>query len=335
MSALRPVSSVAYTELRSDRLHEVAVFGEVTQDLTSRLSLTAGARYYDASYSVGSLVTQGAFERLFSGEGRTNGFSPKLALAYRLDDDWNFYAQVSQGHRAGGFNTAGPAGQEFVSAIGMPGREYAPDTLWNYEAGAKGFFWNGALRARIAVFMARWKNIQSDQYLPSGLAYAVNVGDGANKGLEIETTWRPMSSLEIRTNALFADPEITKPSAVFNSRGDAGLPGVPAISANVAAFYHRPLWWGLEFQADATVAYVGASRLTFDAGRRSRMGDYMTGRVSLGVDGGWWSATAFVDNPADTEANTFAFGDPFRLPEGLAMTPLRPRTIGLTLAWRP
>ncbi len=65
------------------------------------------------------------------------------------------------------------------------------------------------------------------------------------------------------------------------------------------------------------------------------MGDYVTGRVSLGVEAPWGSATVFVDNPFDTEANTFAFGDPFRLPEGLAMTPLRPRTIGLTLNWRP
>lgn len=335
VSALQPVPGVAYAERRSDQLDEVAVFGEVTRDLTSRLSLTAGARYYDASYSVGSRVAQGAAQRRFSGAGRASGFSPKLALAYRLDDQWNLYAQVSQGHRVGGFNTAGPAGQKFTNAVGMPGREYGGDSLWNYEGGAKGFLWNGTLRARIAVFMAHWRNIQSDQFLPSGLAYAVNVGDGANKGLEIETTWRPTSGLEIRANALFADPEITRPSAAFNSRGDAGLPGVPAVSANIVASYHRPLWNGLELRADGHLAYVGASRLTFDAERRSRMGGYMSGRVSLGVEAAWWSATAFVDNPFDTQANTFAFGDPFRLPEGLAMTPLRPRTIGLTLNWRP
>ncbi len=335
VSALRPIPGVAYAEHRSDSLREIAVFGEVTGDLTDRLSVTAGARYYDATYGVGSRVTQGTFERLFSARGGTSGLSPKVALGYRFDGDWNLYALISQGHRAGGFNTAGPAGQRFTNQIGMPGREYGADSLWNYEVGAKGFLWEGTLRTRIAVFATRWKNIQSDQYLPSGLAYAVNVGDGGNMGLEIETTWRPMASFELRTNALFADPKITRPSAAFNSRGDAGLPGVPAISANIVASYQRPLWRGLEFQADGSIAYVGASRLTFDAARRSRMGDYMTGRLSVGVEASRWSATAFVDNPFDTEANTFAFGDPFRLPEGLAMTPLRPRTIGLTLAWRP
>ena len=335
VSTIRPTPTLLYIERRSDRLDEFAVFGEVTWDMTSRLSLTAGGRLYDAAHRVGSLVNQGAVQRLFTGSGRDAGVSPKLALAYRLDDDWNFYAQITQGHRTGGFNTAGPAGQQFVGAIGMPAREYQADSLWNYEAGAKGFFWDHTLRARIAVFTTRWDNIQSDQYLPSGLAYAVNVGDGANKGLEIETTWKPIPNLEIRTNALFADPEITRPSTVFNSRGDAGLPGVPSVSANLAASYHRPLWRDLELQADGSIAYVGSSRLTFDAARRSRMGDYTTARFSIGVAAASWSATAFVDNPFNTEANTFAFGDPFRLPEGLAMTPLRPRTIGLALNWRP
>ncbi len=335
VSSLLPVVAKAYDEQRSDQLDEGALFGEITYDATPRLTLTAGVRYYDARYRVASRVTQGSVVRPFSGSGGTSGFSPKLAAAWRWTDDWNLYAEVTQGHRAGGFNTAGPAGQRFTQAVGLPGREYIPDTLWNFETGAKGFLWNERMRVRVAVFATHWNNIQSDQFLPSGLTYAVNVGDGANKGLEIETTWRPTAGLEIHTNALFADPEITRPSPSFNSRGDAGLPGVPAISANLLASYHRPLPWGLSLEADGNLAYVGPSHLTFDAERRSRMGGYTTGRISLGVQAANWSATAFVDNPFDTEANTFSFGDPFRLPEGLASTPLRPRTIGLTLSWSP
>ena len=335
VSVLRPTVVQAYAEQRSDQLEEGALFGEISYSPASRLTLTAGLRYYDARYRVASRVMQGSYERAFSGTGDSSGFSPKLAAAWRWTDDWNLYAEVTQGHRAGGFNTAGPAGQRFTEAVGMPGREYSPDTLWNYEAGAKGFLWNDRMRVRIAVFRTRWNDIQSDQFLPSGLTYAVNVGDGANTGLEIETTWRPTAGLEIHTNALFADPEITRPSPSFNSRGDAGLPGVPAVSANLLASYRRSLPWGLNLEADGTLAYVGASNLTFDAERRSRMGGYMTGRISLGVRSLGWSATAFVDNPFDIQANTFSFGDPFRLPEGSAVTPLRPRTVGLKLTWSP
>lgn len=54
------------------------------------------------------------------------------------------------------------------------------------------------------------------------------------------------------------------------------------------------------------------------------MGDYGTG-----------TATVFVENLFDTEVNPFPHSDPFRLPDGQAIAPLRPRTIGLTLKYVP
>lgn len=336
LSALLPLPvRVIYTENRDDRLDELALYGEVSLDITPDLTAIAGARVYGFDYSAVSDVSQRGVHRPFAGDGEAAGLSPKFGLNYRVSPDLNLYAQISQGHRTGGFNTAGPIGQMFIGRVGVPAREYKSDTLWNYELGAKARLWQGRVQARIAAFVSRWDDIQSDQFLPSGLAYAVNVGDGSNKGVEIEANWRATEAFEIRFNTLLADPKITRPSAVFNSRGDAGLPGVPAVSANLNSSYRRPIWRDLMFTADGSLTYVGASRLTFDASRRYRMGDYVTSRLSAGVDGDRWSATAFIDNPFDTEANTFSFGDPFRLPEALATTPLRPRTAGVTLRWSP
>lgn len=331
ISVVRVSPLTVYAETRSDSLDEAAIFGEASYDLAPRLTLTAGARLYAFDYGTRSDVSQAGAHRLFDDTGTTTGLSPKLALAYEVNDQFRLYGQITQGHRTGGFNTAGPIGQAFNGAVGSPSTSYRADTLWNYEAGAKATLWNGRVQTRSAIFLARWSDIQSDQFLPSGLAYAVNVGDATNVGLELETTWRPTDHLEIRANGLLADPEITRPSASFNSKGDAGLPGVPAVSANLNASYLRPLWRGIAVSAEGGVAYVGASRLTFDAARRNRMGDYVTGRFSVGLEANRWSLRAFVENPFDTQANTFSFGDPFRLPEALATTPLRPRTIGLTL----
>lgn len=47
------------------------------------------------------------------------------------------------------------------------------------------------------------------------------------------------------------------------------------------------------------------------------------------------AASIFVNNLFDTEAPSFVYSDPFRLPDAQAITPLRPRTIGLTLRWTP
>ncbi|CAN5349109.1 TonB-dependent receptor [soil metagenome] len=331
ISVVRAIPLEVYAETRMDNLDEAAAFGEIAYDIAPGLTLTGGVRLYAFNYDTASDVSQNSLHRLFEGADRTTGLSPKLALAWQVNDRLNVYGQISQGHRTGGFNTAGPLGQIFTGAVGTPAPKYAADTLWNYETGAKAAFWDGRVQVRAALFMAYWSDIQSDQFLPSGLAYAVNVGDATNTGLELETTWRVSDRLEIRANGLLADPKITRPSASFNSRGDAGLPGVPAVSANLNANYRRPIWRDIAFTAQAGLAYVGASRLTFDAERRNRMGDYVTGQVSIGAEAGRWSLRAFVDNPFDTQANTFSFGDPFRLPEALATTPLRPRTIGLTL----
>jgi len=36
----------------------------------------------------------------------------------------------------------------------------------------------------------------------------------------------------------------------------------------------------------------------------------------------------------NSDANSFAFGNPFSLPSVDQVTPLKPRTIGLELSWR-
>lgn len=333
LTALWPTLRPVYSEQRRDQQHEFAGFAQATYDLTDDLSLIVGGRYYVFDYETASMVRQGGDERPFDGRGRTSGFSPKLALSWRPDDNWSFYGQISQGHRAGGFNTAGPINDHFTNTVVKPLRAYGGDSLWNYEFGAKGVMQDGRIQMRAALFYADWRNLQSDQFLPSGLSYTVNVGDGANTGLEIEANWRPTENLEIRSNALLTDPRLIRSNPMFSSRGNAGLPGVPAVSTNIKIGWRRPMTDRVVLIADGSVAYVGSSRLTFDAEKRHKMGDYVTARASIGVETGRWRASAYVTNPFNTSANTFAFGDPFRLPEALTTTPLRPRTIGLNLTW--
>ena len=333
LSALTPAPRPVYSEDRRDRLDEAALYGEASLDLPYDLTLTAGARYYVLEYDTKSSVIQGRRSRLFDGHGESAGLTPKLALAWTPSDLLNLSAQISQGHRAGGFNTAGVIGQNFSGAADSPAREYQPDALWNIEIGAKYRSTDGRARVRAAAYAARWRNVQSDQFLPSGLAYVVNVGDGADKGVEVEANWRPFEALEVFANGLIADPRITDPNVQFDSRRNAGLPGVPRTSANLGFTWRQPLGDQLHLLADGGLSYVGASRLTFDGRRKHLMGDYATGRLSLGVEASAWTARLFVDNLFDTKANTFAYSDPFRLPDAQAITPLRPRTIGLTLTW--
>lgn len=329
---LAPVDAVTYREDRTDDVYEIAVFGEASYDLTNRLSMTAGARWFDFRFKTISSVVQGDQERPFTGRSDASGLSPKISLQYRLNDGATLYAQITEGHRAGGFNTGGPIGQDFSGQGGQPAREYLPDTLWNYETGAKLSLFDERLRLRFAAYYADWRDIQSDQFLPSGLPYTVNVGDGVNAGLELEASWRPTANLTLRAAALVNDPHLTSPAPDFAAQQDAPLPGVPKFSASLGASYTRPLPRGVELRLDGQLAYVGESHLLFDSEPRYQMGDYLTGRLTAGVVKGRWEARLFIDNPFDSRANTFAFGDPFLLNRDQVTTPLRPRTVGLQLS---
>lgn len=333
LSALWPELQSIYVEERRDSLDEVAIYGETSLDLSASLTLTAGARYYAFDYDTRSQVRQGAEIRAFDGRGVSSGLTPKLALSWQADDRLNLFAQISQGHRTGGFNTAGVIGQAFTGQMDSPAREYRSDSLWNLEVGAKLRSSDGRARMRTTLYRAFWQNVQSDQFLPSGLAYVANVGDGAVTGLEIEANWQVSDTLELYGNGLLADPRLTKPDETFGSHRQAGLPGVARTSANLGFAYRQPLAGALQFVADGGLSYIGPSHLTFDGSKTNRMGNYATGRLSFGVEALPWTATLFVENLFDIEANTFAYSDPFRLPEAQAITPLRPRTFGVSLRW--
>jgi outer membrane receptor protein involved in Fe transport len=320
-----------YTEARTNQIQEFAVFGESDINLTSRLTAIVGARWFRFRVRVDSDVAQSRGNRNFDDVATYSAFSPKLTLQYRWSDRTLIYAQAAEGYRAGGFNTSGLIGQPFDRTFNSPARRYDPDELWNFETGLKTTFFQERLQLRAAVFYAYWRDIQTDQFLNSGLPYTANAGDGANAGLEVEATAKPAPNWQVRFAGLIDDPHLVRASPAFASRIDAGIPGVPSSSANVGVTYTRALSRSRTLQIDGQVAYVGASHLTFDAQHLLTQGDYFNTGLSLAIQGRRLRTTLFVDNALDGRGNTFAFGDPFRIRRSMEATPLRPRTIGVRL----
>jgi iron complex outermembrane receptor protein len=62
------------------------------------------------------------------------------------------------------------------------------------------------------------------------------------------------------------------------------------------------------------------------------MGGYFTGRLTAGVKNPGWRLLLVLDNPANTQGDTFAFGNPFSFGQVRQITPLRPRTLSLSLS---
>nr|WP_249778280.1 TonB-dependent receptor [Phenylobacterium glaciei] len=317
-----------YVDDRSDRLITSAVYGQASYRLARGWTLAAGARVFETDLRTSSAVQApltGA-TRAFTRKAQFKGWSPQLTLQHDFQSGAMLYLLASEGGRPGGFNSGG------ISAPAPSRKTFQPDRLRNFEVGTKLRLFDRRLSVQSAVFYDLWNNIQTDQYLPSGLPYTANVGDGRNIGLEIEATWRPTTTLTVQANALLNSSKVTKVNPIFATRVQDRLPGVPDASVGALATYERPLRDNLSLILTAESGYVGRSRLTFDPALSPEMGGYIASKLSVQLKGPDWRVAAFVSNPNNTQGDTFAYGNPFSFGQVRQVTPQRPRTLSLLLS---
>jgi outer membrane receptor protein involved in Fe transport len=315
---------------RSDNLSEAALYGEASYDVTKRLRVTVGGRLFTTRVSSQSEDFDLA-PGLVQPKRHLNdsGIAPKFRASYAWSPDLVAYIQYQEGFRAGGFNIPGAADGV---ALGRIGSAFQPDRLRNYEAGGTLALFDRTLRLRAAVFHADWSRLQTDQYLPSGLQMTVNIGDGANTGVELEAAWRPDDHWEVRGNLLVQDPSLTRSSDTFPAALDIGLPGVSSVLGSTDVAYRWRFAEGWQGEASGQVAYVGHSFLTFDGAAASRMGGYAVGRLEFALSSQTTRVQLTLDNVDDERGDTFSFGNPFSRARARQSTPLRPRTVTLSLS---
>lgn len=321
-----------YREDRESVEETYAIYGETTRRLLPRVFLTIGARAFRTSADVDAVVHASDGVRRVALSQHTSGVAPKVVARFDATSALTIYAQATEGYRGGGVNTAGLAGQALPT--GLAGRPpflaYRGDQLWNYEIGLRGQGWGGAAQFHLAAFYASWRNLQSDQLLPSGLPYTANLGFAINKGVEAEGRL-DIGAFALQSNLTWNNPELVAPGPGFTSLRDASLPAISRLSGGVAVGYRRRLTDSSTLHLGLDLNYVDRSKINlFTNG--TVMGGYTKGRASIGLDGPRWRLQLSADNLFGRPANTFAYGNPFTAPQGEQITPLRPRTFTVRLS---
>ena len=322
------VTRSVYDEDRKDRLNEYALYGEASYDLGAGWKVALGGRSFKTTVHTRSFVTAPSpgVSRDLDRNAEFSGFSPKVSIQRDLSGGGLIYALTSEGYRAGGFNSGG------LVTPSETRRVFKPDHLRNYEIGATLNPFRGRVNLRAALFYVDWRNIQTDQYFGSGLSYTANIGDGRNRGLELEAAWRATPHLTISGNALFNEPKLTRIEPGYGITESASLPGVPDVSFGSLVTYKRPVTARASLMLTAETGYIGESRLTFDPRYSPSMGGYYTGKLSAQVMTDRWRAALFVSNPWNSSSDTFAYGNPFSFGQVRQVTPQRPRTWSLALS---
>ncbi len=325
-------SASAYRHMRSDEVRELALFGELTYPVTDAFAVTLGARAFTTELQTRANAVRALLGTadVFSGRTRQSDFAPKIEITYRPGSGALYYFIASEGYRTGGFNTGGRSASLFSGAT-QPFRFYSGDELWNLEIGAKRRFWRERLSVHAALFDEAWKSVQSDQLLADGLPFSGNVGDAHVYGMEAEGDLKLSQNLRAHAALSLNESEIAKTDATFPAPPESALPGAPHVIVGASLSYVLPLQNDWSVNAEISGRYVGPSNITFADDRRTDVGDYAEASVRAGVSRGDWSITGFVDNAFDERGATFSYGNPLLFGNERLLTPLSPRTIGVTV----
>lgn len=318
---------------RTDR--DYAAFGELSFDVTEKLTLTGGARVYKFDNSLFGffgfargysgntgvarcITTTGADFRanptgtfaqpILDGAPCTNVNKNtsdsdaifKLNATYKLSEDALIYATWSRGFRPGGINRRGT----------LP--PYGPDELDNYELGWKTNF--GPFRFNGALYQLDWNNIQLSFLGANGLTEIRNAGIARIRGAEFDLGYRT-GGLSLNAGFSYNDAEIRRDfcriaNATFDctTAGNAllapsgsRLPVTPKFKGNLVARYEFPVaaWNGhVQFAANHSGNRTTDLR-TAQKAIKGGLDAYTTVDLSFGVKNDVWSIEAFATNLFD------------------------------------
>jgi iron complex outermembrane recepter protein len=335
-TAIGSYYSNIYDERLDTKVTETAVFGEATYDLTSKLRLIAGARWFDNKVSFdgeegGVAVTPG----VFVGTQRQSGINPKFGLEYKVSSEDMLYATAAKGFRIGGVNsfsdTLCKADLQSLGLTAAEAKTYASDSLWNYEIGAKTRWLDRRLTVNASLFDIEWSNVQQFVALPTcGFGVSLNSGAARSRGGEVEVQAAVTSALKLSLGAGYTDAQITDPGR--NTFVAAGSPvqQVPKWTFNAGLDYRFDVA-ALPAFVHTDYAYVGSSlSANNDAVNPRRRPAYSLVNLRVGVDVRRVELAVFAENLFDEHAN-FADVPPqgIELPGRPRIATNRPRTVGV------
>ena len=211
--ALQPVFAALFMDpsnRHTTELDEISVFGEVTYAFNEQWEATVGARFAKLEQE---------FENTATGTD-DSPISPKAVLSFCPTDDQLYYFSYANGFRPGNVNN----GQEFnvrqFTANGLPQQfidraasliTYESDEVDSFELGAKLTFADGRAQLATSAYYMDWSDTIMqfvDPTIPSvNNTFNRNAGAAHSQGVELEFTWMPVDSLNVRLAADFNEAE--------------------------------------------------------------------------------------------------------------------------------
>lgn len=339
-------------------VEDIALFGELTYNITDAWQVTAGVRVFWNDFSQDKTSTAPLFGAISADDGMDpTGLSQvsstadsqdeifKVNTSYEFSDDLMVYFTWAEGFRRGGANAIQITGfnPEDPSLL-----VYEPDTVTNYEVGIKGVLFDN-LRYTAAIYRVDWDKAQiATGALPSGDAAVYNAEEARTQGVELEATWRVTETLQLSAGYTYTDAELTADYAVPLGVGDfqpdsfgsdgSPLPGVPESMATWALDYELPVnFLGesyVHFRVDGSYRSSVVTAAEPTATTFAELDGFDMWNASLTWSNDKWRVGAYVKNIGDESGITQVTRD-FVLPKPQNALDYvsRPRTVGVIVGY--
>jgi iron complex outermembrane receptor protein len=249
--AAGPQTAAVDGEFRQD-VTSLALFGQLTVNVTDQLRLTGGLRWT-------SDEKDGSFDSIINNPivappSPTNPFGLQLRAAesapdlkfddneltwmvnvsYFATDDIMLFGSYSTGFKSGGFNSEGAN-----RPLTVDERVFGSETVDNWELGMKSMWFDQRLVANLTWYHTEISDFQDRQF--DGVNFIVqNAGQLTQQGIELDLQARPMEPLTLLLGVSYLDSEfdefpnatnlpaiVAATQAMNRARLAAGLPPLP------------------------------------------------------------------------------------------------------------
>jgi iron complex outermembrane receptor protein len=355
--ALNNVTSVGHGDVDTDSF---ATFAQGTWHLTPVLDFSLGVRgTYERKLAqvtrnapLGGAGVSGAAAAARagrsgaydSGDLSLYSFSPSAlaSLAWHVSDEVLAYASLSHGEKSGGVNLSVASAPVAGADSLLIGSERANDA----ELGIKTTLLDQRLLLNANLFWTVVHGYQTNAYDDVNLtSYLTNAGTVRSRGLELDSSWRPISGLTINVNGSFNDVRYLSYDEAPCPAEVALRPGAPAacdlsghavVGAskwifNSNASYQWNLQNGLQPYVNGSYAWRSHAVGTVDDSREAQLPGYGLVNLSSGVRGDWgkgqWDVSLWMKNAFDKTYYNTLWNSPNGAYTGVLVTP---RTVGMT-----
>lgn len=320
-------------------IKKYAGFVDLTYHVTNRFDFQLGGREEDTKTISYGTASTGPYNVAFLGvpsspaftspglDGKSNAFTYLLTPKFTVSPNLMVYSRLASGFAPGTPNPALP---------GIP-PESKPDTVDDYEIGAKGNLLDHKLAFDAAVYYIKHKDIQVIEQDPRSFqSFAGNGGTAKSQGIELAIESRPITGLRIAAWAAWNEavltetaPDISRQSPFYGAVGQT-LPLAPRFSGNGSIDEEFPLLESVTGFVGGSVSFVGERQDQFVAGRSRRdLPAYTKTDLRAGIKCETWTAQFYANNVANRRG--LISGDPQNILP-FSVYYITPRMVGLSLS---